>query len=215
MRTLRIVVIASVVAFLPAATHALPLLDPGFESGTEVAGGIGGWDAFGAAAFSMSFAHSGSRSMALIGRNVVSGAFQELPASPGEVYTLTGFGLVPQALTAGNSFGGIQITFFNSVGTNLGTVETSPGNARGDFSMTPSSPTNVWIPLSVTATAPATTVAIQAFAIYIDFTGATQGIYADDLALTRAAVPEPATLALMGLGAFGFAAVRRYRISRV
>jgi hypothetical protein len=68
----------------------------------------------------------------------VPGAFQQLAASPGEVYTLTGFGLTPEALVASGAvpYGGIQISYFSAALVNLGTVETGVGAAKGDFSIT-------------------------------------------------------------------------------
>jgi hypothetical protein len=185
----------------PSVASANLLADPGFESGTPVPGGIGGWEPFNGAAFSMAQAYSGIWSMEMITTNNVPGAFQVLPASPGDVFTLTGFGLAPVQLVAGPdqaAFGGIQFTFFDAAGTDLGTVETGPGLAAADFrgpneaagDFTP----GVWEPLSVTATAPAGTVTVQAFPIYIDFSGNTQGIYVDDMAL----VPEPTSLTLLG-----------------
>jgi hypothetical protein len=193
-----------------SAAQANLLADPGFESGTPVAGGIGGWGPFDGAAFSMAQARSGSWSMEMIAFNSVPGAFQALPANPGDVFTLTGFGLAPvQLLGPEPALGGIQFSFFDAVGTDLGTVETGPGVAAADFrgvnqpagDYTP----GVWEALSVTATAPVGTVTIQAFPIYIDFSGNTQGIYVDDMVL----VPEPASLALLVFG--GLFAMRRRR----
>jgi hypothetical protein len=193
---------AAVVCVLsPSTAQANLLADPGFESGTIVPGGIGGWEPFNGAAFSQAQAYSGSWSMELITMNNVPGAFQVLPASPGDVFTLTGYGLAPVQLAGPEpAFGGIQFTFFDASGVDLGTVETGAGVAAADFrginqpagDFTP----GVWEFLSVTATAPAGAVTVQAFPIYIDFSGNTQGIYVDDMVL----VPEPAALAMLALG---------------
>jgi MYXO-CTERM domain-containing protein len=192
----------AVVALLTPAATANLLADPGFESGTPVAGGVGGWEPFNAAAFSMAQAHTGDWSMELLTTNNVPGAYQAIPASPGDVFTCTGWALAPVALAGPEpAFGGIQISYFDAVGTDLGTVETGAGNAAADFrginqpggDFVP----GVWEELTVTATAPAGTAKVQAFPIYIDFSGNTQGIYVDDMTLT----PEPASLMLLGLAA--------------
>ena len=85
--------------------------------------------------------------------------------------------------------------------------------AAGDFSIVPGTPADVWLPLSVTATAPAGTAVIHAFAIHIDFTGATHGIYFDDLDLTLAAepksIPEPGAVVLTLFGPIGLLARKR------
>jgi hypothetical protein len=193
------------------------LSDPGFESGVEVVGGIGGWDTFGAA-FSTDVAHAGSNSMKMTARNSVPGAFQQVSANPGEVYTMTGFGYTPATLVASTTqtpFGGIQFTFFNAGGTDLGTVETGLGVAAGDFALDPGSPAGVWLPLSVTATAPLGTSYMHAFTIFINFTGSAQGIYVDDLVLNLVTpqnqIPEPISVTLFGLSVAGLGLMRRRR----
>jgi hypothetical protein len=188
----------------PTAASANLLVDPGFESGTPVAGGIGGWEPFNAAAFSTAQAYSGAYSMELLTTNNVPGAYQVIPASPGDVFTLTGWAMAPVALAGPEpAFGGIQISYFDDLGTDLGTVETGPGTAAADFRGINQAGgdfvAGVWEELSVTATAPAGTTKIQAFPIYIDFSGNTQGIYVDDMVLT----PEPASLMLLGLAVLG------------
>lgn len=200
---------AAALLLTPTAAVANLLTDPGFESGTPVPSGIGGWGPFNGAEFSTEQAFTGTYSMKLLGNNSVPGAFQALPASPGEVFTLTGYALAPQPLAGpADPFGGIQISFFDASGNDLGTVET-PGAAAADFRGV-NNPAGEfvageWEFLSVTATAPANAVQIQAFPIYIDFSGNEQGIYVDDMTL----VPEPASLTL--LGACGLALLFRRR----
>src|SRR5439155_15174815 len=93
----------------------------------------------------------------------------------------------------------------NGTGTNLGTVETSPGNALVGNKIDSSSPTGVWIPLTVTATAPAGAQSVQAFDLVLDATAI--NVYFDDHDLE--VVPEPSSIALaltglLGLVAFGW-----------
>lgn len=188
------------------------LSDPGFESNTPgAAGGIGGWEFFNGAEFSTEIVRTGTYSGKFYTKDNVPGAFEALPAAPGEVYTLTGWGYMPVALESGTVFGGIQISYFDDAGTDLGTVEAGPGTASADFQMFPGQPVGEWIPMSITATAPAGTTKIQPFGIFIEF-GSTavdpQGFYLDDMSLVL--VPEPSTFAFLGgLLALGFVIYRK------
>jgi hypothetical protein len=184
------------------------LSDPGFESG----GVASSWSLFNGAAFSQTFAHSGTWSMEDNGHGGfgVPGSFQILPSAAGNSYDFTGFGLTPTAPGAGTTFGALQITFFsgaNGTGSNLGTTSTTPGNAQVSNEITTSSPTGTWVPLDTgTATAPAGAQSMEVFTITVDQNPA--DVFFDDLSLIQ--VPEPSSFALAGFGAVGlFAALRR------
>jgi hypothetical protein len=189
------------------------LVDPGAEGQVTGAGGIGGWSLFNGMAFSTNFAHSGSWSFNGNGPGgfTVPGDFQTLPASPGQVYTMTAFGLTPVSPAAvPNSWGALQITYFsgtNGTGTNLGTVETTPGNAKVGNHVDSTTPINTWIPLSVTATAPAGTQSMQIFDLVLDQTPI--NVYFDDYDLEL--VPEPSTVAMALTGLFGLVAFAKRR----
>jgi hypothetical protein len=185
------------------------LTDPGFESG----GVASPWNTFNGAAFSQNFAHSGTWSMEDNGAGGfgVPGSFQILPSAGGNAYDFTGFGLTPTTPGTGTTFGALQITFFsgaNGTGSNLGTVETSPGNAQVSNQINANSPTGTWIALDTgTAIAPSGAQSLEVFTIVVDQNPA--NVYFDDLSLVQ--VPEPSTFALAGFGVVGLLAVLRRR----
>ena len=192
------------------------LVDPGAELQTSTpnpATGYGqGWAFFNGATFSQTVAHSGTWSIADVGAGgyTVPGAYQQFAAAAGQQFTMTGFGLTTAALTTG--YGDLQITYWsgpNGTGSNLGTVETSPGNAYPSAQINSGTPVNTWTALSVTATAPVGTQSIDAYAITIDATAAP--IYFDDMTLTATATPEPSTLALAGMGGMAMLSLLRRR----
>jgi hypothetical protein len=185
--------LATVLALGTSTIQAQNLLaDPGFETQT-------GWTLFNGAAYSTNYAHSGSWSMLDATVNNVPGSFQQLAASPGMKFDLTGYALTPTPLLGSPAFGIVQITYFDSANNNLGTVETSPGNAKTSAQVNGGTTPGVWTFLDTgIATAPANTAYLQAFTLYVDFSGNPQGVYFDDLSLVQ--IPEPSSLALLGLG---------------
>jgi len=172
------------------------LVDPGFETQT-------GWSLFNGAGYSQTYAHSGTWSMFDTTANNAAGSFEQFAASPGMEFDLTGYALTPAALLGSPAFGILQITYFDSANNNLGTVQTSPGNALTSMQINGSTTPGAWNFLDTgIATAPANTAYLQAFTLYVDFSGnVNQGVYFDDLSLV--AVPEPATVALFGVGLLG------------
>jgi len=198
--------IATVIAYNATPCAANLLVDPGFE--LQTAPGSGGWNLFNGAAFSSAQARTGSFSMLDATVNNVPGSFEQFAASAGMKFQLTGYGMTTAPLAGSPAFGIIQLSYFDSVGNNLGTVETSPGNALASAQINSSTPLGVWTFLDTgIATAPANTAFIQAFTIYVDFSGNNQGVYFDDLNLIQ--VPEPSSLALLGLGSGVFVWRRR------
>jgi len=160
------------------------LLDAGFEQQTPAT--QGGWYPFYGAWFSSDYARSGNWSMFVPTDPGVGGSFEQYPAAPGSQWRLTGYGMTPTTLEGSPAFGVIQISFFDINGNDLGTVETTGTYppAKLSNSVDWSTPVNAWQFLDTeTATAPEGTSYIQAFTIYVDFSGFYQGVYFDDLNL--------------------------------
>ncbi|MDH3373941.1 MAG: hypothetical protein OEM85_11245 [Gammaproteobacteria bacterium] len=174
------------------------LKDTSFE--LQLAPDEGGWTLFEQSLFSTDEARSGSQSMfnGAFSRTVayhpffvgtVSGSYQEFPASPGSRWRLTGFGVTPTELQGTPAFGIVQVSFFDADGHDLGTVETvasKTARAKTSNEVNNQTPVGQWIFLDTgIATAPAGAGTIQAFTLYVDFSGSntSQGVYFDDLSL--------------------------------
>jgi hypothetical protein len=204
--------ISMVAAFALTAQGQNLLSDPNFASGTGVAGGFGGWTPFNGANFSTNYTYGGGSFYSMEnsgpGGYSVPGAYQYVAATAGTTYLLTGYAYIPTALASASDQGFLQITFVNSAFANLGTVQTSPGNALVSTPiMNNSSPTGTWVELSALATAPVGTAYAEPFTLVLDADAPTT-VYFADLSLT--AVPEPSTLALAGMGlAMGLFVMRR------
>ncbi|MDJ0941740.1 MAG: hypothetical protein QNJ00_18390, partial [Woeseiaceae bacterium] len=171
--------------------------DPSFEE--KLAADAGGWRLFEVSSFSTDQARTGRQSMfnAALSRTVsyppyfvgsVSGSYQEFPAAPGSRWQLTGYGLAAVELEGTPAFGIVQISFFDADGNDLGTVETAGQDTLAKLSkeINNQSPVGEWILLDTgVATAPAGAAAVQAFTLYVDFSGSnrSQGVFFDDLSL--------------------------------
>lgn len=202
IRTLSIVLLGTSLFFSLPAVHADEntnfLKDPSFE--LQVAPDQGGWTSFKYSKFSSDEAHNGNQAMFnwafsrtvpfppfLVGS--ASGSFQEFPAEPGSRWRLTGYGLTPTVLKKTPAFGILQVSFFDARGKDLGTIETVGDKitrAKISNEINSQTPVDVWIFLDTgIATAPADTATVQAFTLYVDFSGSnrSQGVYFDDLRL--------------------------------
>jgi hypothetical protein len=165
-------------------SHAQNLLvDPGVELQTPAS--AGGWTTF-SGFFSTDFSHSGKWSLFDVAFLNIPVTFQQFPAAPGSQWRMTGYGLTPSPLLGSPAFGIVQVTFFDIFGNNLGTVETAGSGTPAKLSnpVDGSATPGQWIFLDTgIATAPAGTAYIQAFTVYVDFSGNVQGVYFDDLTL--------------------------------
>jgi hypothetical protein len=175
-----------------------PLADPSFE--LQLPSDQGGWTLFDYSKFSSDRARSGEQSIFHWGfsRTVpfpafldgsASGSYQEFPAAPGSRWRLTGFATTPTALEGTPAFGIVQVSFFDARGKDLGTVETA-GNtttrAKVSNEVNSQTPVDEWIFLDTgIATAPEGTATVQAFTLFVDYSGSgvSQGVYFDDLSL--------------------------------
>lgn len=190
------------------------LTDPGFEGQVSAPNpnpnGVPGWANFGGATFSTAVAHSGDWSLYTPdngGGYNVPGSYQVFAASPGEIFTLSGWVYTPNVLVANdNDFAILQLSFFTG---------TPPNNYAGGAGVGPAVgvnigdpigggaialPQGVWTYASVTATAGAGTGSVGAYILDIN-ADANADFYFDDMSLT--AVPEPSSMALIGLGILG------------
>lgn len=168
------------------------LADPGFESGGPVAGGVGGWEInAGSPVFTHDFVRSGSWSLQesyFLG----SGTYvvdQWVAVQPGSQYALSGWAMTPVRLV-NDRVGYLVLTFCD-----ISRVAIGQGIRSGTISS--SMPVNSWVPLSVTATAPAGAAyardSVSVPIVQILGPGS-NAIYYDDLSL---AVPEPSSQALL------------------
>jgi len=173
------------------------LSDSSFEQ--QLPASEGGWDLFDESRFSSDVARSGERSIFHAGfsRTVayppyfvgtVAGSYQEFPATAGSRWQLTGYGIAQTALEGASAFGIVQLTFFDAAGNDLGTLETAGSTTPAKISnkVDSQTPAGKWVHLDTgVATAPEGTATVQAFTLYVDYSGSdtAQGVHFDDLTL--------------------------------
>ncbi len=197
---------------MTSSASANLLTDPGFEAQTAAPNpnptGIPGWANFGGAQFSQTYFHTGAWSLWTPdngGGYNVPGTYEVFAASPGESFTLSGYVYTPNLLVANsNDFAILQLSFFSGSPPNNYGV-TGVGTPDGVNIGTPIGggavplPQGVWTFASVTGVAPAGTNSMGAYMLDIN-ADANADFYFDDMSLTATAVPEPASLGLLGLG---------------
>lgn len=166
------------------------LSDPGFESGTPVAGGNGGWTPVVDATFSQTYSHSGAWSMETYYDPswILGVSDQGVAVTPGADYMLTGWAFTPNTLSSAQ--GMVGIFFDDANGELIGQYLTSA-------TLGSASPANIWIQLSVGGIAPANAASVWAETLLWN-PGPGDAVYFDDLSLTM--VPEPSTLAVLSAG---------------
>lgn len=182
---------------MPGLVFANSLKDAGFEAQTASGGD---WTLFDQSRVSSDLARSGSQSMFNWGFSrtiptppfllgTAAGSFQEFNAVAGSRWRLTGYGRAADPIRGAPAFGILQISFFDSAGKDLGTVETASEKtapAKTSNQINSKSPVGEWISLDTgIATAPDGTAKVQAFTLFVDYSGSeiSQGVYFDDLKL--------------------------------
>jgi hypothetical protein len=167
-----------------------------------VANGAGGWSTVAGASFTRNYRHSGSWGMSCFYNPTyqIGLSFQTLPAEPGVVYSLTGWGLVPQPLSIAPSVGTLLVDFQDADGSRVG--------GESLLFLNGASPANTWIQGTLTATAPPGTSSLTVVAaLYGSIPGG--AVYYDDLSLV--AIPEPSSFALLILATVAGWGIRRRR----
>jgi len=129
------------------------------------------------------------------------GAYQIVPGTAGDTYTLSAWALDTQTPDYATPVL-MQLGFYNASFTQIGT-------SAGNFEAGPAT-INTWYQEPATvAVAPAGTAYVYSYLMYMDSDSAGQGMYYDDASLT--AVPEPSSLALVGMGLASLCYVIRRR----
>ncbi len=206
-KALSIALLAAFASGAAVADEHTALVDASFENRTPRT--EGGWTLFDQSAVSSEHARSGERAMYNAGFSqtttyppyfvgMASGSFQELPAEAGSRWQLTGYGMTPVTLSGAPAFGIVQISFFDAEGNDIGTVETaesSTSKAKTSNEVNNQTPAGEWTFLDTgVATAPEGTTSVQAFTLYVDYSGTnrSQGVFFDDLTLCEVSSDEAA-----------------------
>ncbi len=211
--TTHLLAVASVMtlALSSSVINAQVLVNGDFEQG------LTGWTTFGNAYSDPAHAQSGAQGLKLYGNWWyawdATGAYQNLPANPGETWTLHAFGFNPSgdAVTGGNqNFALLKLIWLdgpNGTGNALQPLA-GPGAVFGSNPGIESSqlnnqtPLDTWVPLSASGVAPAGTQSVQIFGglfLQPNFEGGS--LWLDNETIT--VVPEPGALALFGLALLG------------
>lgn len=206
-------------ALAVTTVQASLLFDPGFEAAPTQpnpivlpGGANGGWAAtFNGAAFSLAAAETGVQGLGdTQGPGVAwnfAGTYQVVGGvSAGQKYTFSMDIMSPTGFSSTYGPAFLQLTYFNAAGTDLGTVETGGSGANAIHVL----PTANWANYSVSATAPSGALYVAPYCAFMENGSqtTTETVYFDNGSLTL--VPEPATIALLGIGlAFPLYLIRR------
>jgi hypothetical protein len=155
-----------------------------------------GWTTSGTVTSAVAQAGAWSLQLSASGDFSVPGAYQTLPASPGEEFNLSGTMYTPAPLPDDATFGLFKIIFEDNLGTDLQPASVSIGTANYDFPgaesipvLDDTSPVGSWVVSEVQAVAPSNTASVSFFIINVDQSANT--MYFDSVkAVEVAEVPE-------------------------
>ncbi len=184
-----------------SAALAQNFVNPGFENG------LSGWSGFGNQFADTTTPRTGDGVAKMFGTFTggfgVSGLFQTFPAAPGQMWTMSGFFRhnTGDALfgngPANSNWVISKLSFRNAADQEIGFAESAPFDGRNLV--------DVWTPTSAVGAAPANTVAVQAFFLFIqpNFDGGS--VLIDDALL----VPAPGVASFLAVGGIALGARRR------
>jgi hypothetical protein len=178
MLTRALFAVGLVVALLPVALLAGPnlLTNPSFESA------LTGWTGYGNVYVENLYAQDGTRSLKMYGTWSspwnASGAFQNLTASPGQLWIFSGFGLNPatDGVPAGNlNIALLKIIWFDGANATGNQLQPLPGQGAvfGQFpgiesnQINAASPPDEWQAVLASGEAPPNTQSAQLMAIFL------------------------------------------------
>lgn len=208
------------VGFLTATAPANILLNPGFESGVD--GRVTEWQWFDNAWQASDVVHSGTSALKVYGNWQwawnAAGAFQTAPTQPGDTWDLTGYGLNYSVdPLVGQNFGLLKIVWFDASNSALQPLP-GPGALFGDNPgiesafINSSTPTDEWQFLSASGVAPPNAASVQFLVLFLQPNWESGAAWFDDISATVTPIPEPSSLALLGLGLLSLPfATRRLR----
>src|ERR1017187_403629 len=186
----RLGVVLTVLGLAAIAAHANSLLNPGFETLGSNATTAANWNQFNNAGVSATNAnlfpitsHTGVNSMQTQAPGNTnfdaSGAYQDVTASPGQNWRLTGYILDWQnsEMSGPGAFATAQLQFLDS--TN-GVIQIVDGP---HFGFPAAFPVNVWSYFEIDATAPAGTVNVRTYVLYVGDSADHGSAFFDDLNL--------------------------------
>jgi hypothetical protein len=226
------IAVAAALAFSASTTQAQNLINPSFENsgaGNFTANPITpstvnqGWANFGIVSqtnmFNSPIASPQSGTYALLEVNAVgnnwnpAGSYQiDSGAIAGSRYTFSSYFLTDTGVAHYGTPVALQLSFLSLSSSNtfinLGTVESGAGTNAGGFTGTlPLN--NTWYQGSISGTAPIGAQYVEVYTMFMDNGQTTpENVYFDNASLTMV-VPEPASLALVGMGLASFYLIRR------